>query len=306
MWNTRADRSGVVTGALPGSCLQPHTVPALSHGWHHDAHRINMPSNSATRPTRPSRPPQGFTLIEMLVVIVIIGVLMGIIFPVINSARQISRVARCATNLRAIGQAWQMYLDDYRGYFPPYVLQMWWQYGGVEPAEFNAIGPGPPIRPLNPYVGASLEDASANVTEVFRCPSDRPIHHWDESLGEGVTRGRTAFQYFGNAYMLNPLLLYKDDPDQPGPQFYRMAVHFVQIDHSSLVLAGDCQWYYSVNDRRWDANFHNGDDRMNLLFLDGHVRFTQITRGEAWTDDYNFIPRPGDLPREDRGQSTGN
>jgi prepilin-type processing-associated H-X9-DG protein len=84
-----------------------------------------------------------------------------------------------------------------------------------------------------------------------------------------------------------------------------MSIHFVQIDHASMVLTGDCQWYYAVNNSRWDAGFHNDHDQVNLLFLDGHVRYTQLTRGESWTDSYNFIPRPDDLP-SDSGQSTGN
>ena len=64
----------------------------------------------------------------------------------------------------------------------------------------------------------------------------------------------------------------------------------MKIPFHSLVLAGDCQWYYTMFDAPWDANFHNYDDRMNLLFLDGHVEFIQVNRGVYVSSGYSFSP----------------
>jgi prepilin-type N-terminal cleavage/methylation domain-containing protein/prepilin-type processing-associated H-X9-DG protein len=63
-----------------------------------------------------SRP--GFTLIELLVVLAIIGLLAGILFPVLAQAREKARQTQCASNLRQIGMAINMYVQDHDGQFP--------------------------------------------------------------------------------------------------------------------------------------------------------------------------------------------
>ena len=73
----------------------------------------------------------------------------------------------------------------------------------------------------------------------------------------------------------------------------------VEISHSRLMLAGDCQWYYTVNDAIWDAYFHNRHDQMNLVFLDGQVAYTQLVRGEKQTAEYSIVPWAVDPSEED-------
>jgi len=61
---------------------------------------------------------QAFTLIELLVVIAIIAVLAAILFPVFAQAREKARQTSCASNMRQMGLAVQMYLQDYDERFP--------------------------------------------------------------------------------------------------------------------------------------------------------------------------------------------
>src|SRR5919106_5633062 len=68
---------------------------------------------------------RAFTLIELLVVIAIIIILAGIAIPALTSALERAKIAKDMSNLRQIGTATQMYMNDNNGVFPGSATLTW-------------------------------------------------------------------------------------------------------------------------------------------------------------------------------------
>jgi len=128
----------------------------------------------------------GFTLIEVLVVIAIIGVLVALLLPAVETARESSRRSACANNLRQQAIAVRLHVDVHQT-FP---TGGWKDYLGAPDAGYGPKQPGGWIYNILPYIeednlrqlGRGLKDqpreeALKELMEtpihVFYCPSRR-------------------------------------------------------------------------------------------------------------------------------------
>ncbi len=94
-----------------------------------------------------------FTLVEMLVVISILGVLMGLLLPAVNAARESMRRASCKNNLKQLGDAAQAHVTA-QGYFPSSGWGYTWT--GDPDHGYGAHQPGGWIFSLLPYLGLDM------------------------------------------------------------------------------------------------------------------------------------------------------
>ena len=128
------------------------------------------------------RKTKGFTLVELLVVIGIIALLISMLLPALNKAREAANSVKCLSNQRQIAAATIMFSNEHRGFMPTCSDNSWAQYNDPGRVKFAYRDDGTTNYVLDsyssllPYLGGksgvSFFNDPGGQSKVFVCPSD--------------------------------------------------------------------------------------------------------------------------------------
>lgn len=250
---------------------------------------------------------RGFTLIELLVVIAIIAILMAILMPAMRRVRESAKALSCRSNLRNIGMAVRLYLNDYERRLPPRMQDnrhLWFEADG---RTYRQVGS------TDTYWGVWYKDY-LKETKIFGCPSlqriaDRLIYSYVDFPDPSKVIQHAAFGQ--NSHV--------DVRQRPKvTTFYRQDEFIVCTDHAeprpecgtsdgfhnggvrgamnltSYRQGGSRSFSYRQIFRhkiRKGDPFETGG-RANILWLDGHVTEQFETTGDDFPERWYSGKKP--------------
>lgn len=194
----------------------------------------------------------GFTLLELLTVIAIIGILSVLVFVAVKGARESARHSQCQASIRGLGQAVLLYKTENRGLLPPN-----YAYSGGTPENIWTVV-------LRPWVGIDDLNRTGGGTDrmaaLLTCPvaaeADRPTLWWESNYAAGLVFGRDGVARHGNL----------DTPSR--------TTMFIESANKSSRSVFPTPYPWTALTDRHGATF-------NAVFLDGHaakVRAADVPR----------------------------